>query len=61
MEYIQGTYDFLGLNLYTTFLVKNAKEDLSKKSSKGKDMRITVSKDDKWPKSGLEWLTVTSP
>ncbi|KAJ8927832.1 hypothetical protein NQ314_019663, partial [Rhamnusium bicolor] len=58
IEYIQGTFDFLGLNIYTTYLVKDAKEETSEKSSLKKDMRVQLYQDEKWPKSNSDWLRV---
>lgn len=51
VEFIRGTYDFMGLNYYTTFLVRNdnaSVEDLGVKVSQGLD----------WQKSASSWLRV---
>lgn len=58
IEFIKGTYDFLGLNMYTTYLVKDAPEDNSATPSKDKDRRVILYKDPEWPKSNVDWLTV---
>lgn len=59
IEYIQGTYDFLGLNMLTTFLVKDAPESNSTKPSSDKDMRAIVYKDPHWTTTNADWLTVS--
>ncbi|KAJ8917370.1 hypothetical protein NQ315_002394 [Exocentrus adspersus] len=58
VEYVQGTYDFLGLNCYTTFLVKDAEEDVSEKTSSDKDIRIKMYQDKQWHKAKSSWLRV---
>lgn len=60
VEYIKGTYDFLGLNMYTTFLVKDAHESNSTIPSRNKDMRVILYKDPAWPTTNAEWLTVST-
>lgn len=57
-EYIQGCYDFLGINMYTSYLVKDAPESNSKTPSRDKDMRAILSQDPAWPKTNAEWLAV---
>lgn len=59
IEYIRGTYDFLGLNMYTTFLVKDSPEINSTMPSKSKDIRVTLYKDPTWPTTKAGWLTVS--
>lgn len=59
VEYIQGTYDFLGLNMYTTFLVKDAPENKFITPSRDKDMKAILYKDPAWGKTNTDWLTVS--
>ncbi|KAG5879581.1 hypothetical protein JTB14_026869 [Gonioctena quinquepunctata] len=41
-DYVQGTYDFVGLNIFRTFFVKNATIKFPKKSSVEKDMNVEI-------------------
>lgn len=59
IEYIQGTYDFLGLNMYTTYLIKDSPESNSSMPSKNKDLRAILYKDPSWEKTNADWLTVS--
>ncbi|KAF2904362.1 hypothetical protein ILUMI_01820 [Ignelater luminosus] len=58
IDYIKGTYDFLGLNIYTTNLVSDREEDPFDEPSYEKDLRIEVTQDPSWPTSNADWLKV---
>ncbi|KAF2897348.1 hypothetical protein ILUMI_08827 [Ignelater luminosus] len=59
VEYIKGTYDFLGLNHYTTFLGKDISEILTDgKPSVEKDSRTVTWQDPSWTASTSGWLKV---
>ncbi|KAK9874486.1 hypothetical protein WA026_002834 [Henosepilachna vigintioctopunctata] len=49
VEFVQGTYDFLGLNYYTTFLVEN-------NNSSTDDLGINKYQKEDWQKSASSWL-----
>lgn len=59
IEYVQGTYDFIGLNSYTTHLVKNVEEDASERTSFEKDVRVKLYQDEDWNKAKSSWLRVS--
>nr|XP_023025916.1 myrosinase 1-like [Leptinotarsa decemlineata] len=48
IDYINGTFDFLGFNTYWTLLVADAKEASIKSSSYKNDVRAVITKDPKW-------------
>ncbi|CAH1103793.1 unnamed protein product [Psylliodes chrysocephalus] len=54
-DFVQGTYDFVGLNIYTTFLVKENKVN-SNKTSIMKDANVTFYQDKEWSKTSSDWL-----
>ncbi|KAF2887788.1 hypothetical protein ILUMI_18385, partial [Ignelater luminosus] len=57
VKYIKGTFDFLGLNHYTTLLVKDIPEiPLGGKPSVEKDSRTESWQDPSWPPSSSGWL-----
>lgn len=57
---IRGTYDFMGLNFYSTNLIEDSHEgyhpDLIHVNN---DAQIKESKDPNWPTSAVDWLTVS--
>ncbi|XP_060533046.1 myrosinase 1-like isoform X2 [Cylas formicarius] len=57
VAYVQGTYDFLGLNLYTTYLVEDFNRS-TEKPSYDKDLGVKISQDEKWSGSASHWLKV---
>lgn len=62
IERIRNTSDFLGINSYTSNLVR--KNDRNNSAgypvpSFMHDMNVVEYKDPKWPLSGSEWLTVS--
>lgn len=60
VEYIRGTYDFLGLNHYTTVLIKDVPfVPISGKPSVKKDSRIMLFYDPSWPSTTVNWNTVS--
>ncbi|XP_018565386.1 myrosinase 1-like [Anoplophora glabripennis] len=58
VEYVQGTYDFLGFNCYTSFLVENVAEDTSEKTSFHKDLRVKTYQDKSWERGKSSWLGI---
>ncbi|PIK52496.1 putative lactase-phlorizin hydrolase-like [Apostichopus japonicus] len=58
-DMIKGTYDFFGLNHYTTqYCVDSDQEDLSNPSSYYKDADVFRWQDSSWPSTGSSWLQV---
>ncbi|XP_063922298.1 myrosinase 1-like [Zophobas morio] len=59
VDFIKGSYDFLGLNSYTTYLIK---DDRSKDNwdsfSESKDLGAKLYQDPEWPGSLSDWLKV---
>lgn len=51
---IKGTYDFLGLNHYTTWLVANGEEESLDQSSFYIDTKVSRSQDPSWNTTGAE-------
>ncbi|KAF2886265.1 hypothetical protein ILUMI_19908 [Ignelater luminosus] len=59
VNYIKGTYDFLGLNHYSTVLTKNVLfEPIFGKPSVEKDSMTVTEYDPSWPNSKASWLKV---
>ena len=54
---IKGSADFLGLNIYTSFVVYPEVSDLSEVSFYS-DQDLQSYQDDKWYTSGASWLKV---
>lgn len=48
IEYMKGTYDFLAINHYSTFLVKDKKPDPIAMPSLDKDCRVDISQNPNW-------------
>lgn len=57
LDYVKGTYDFIGLNYYTSFLVEGAPVNPSRRPNILDDVRINLSQDPSWPKASTEWFT----
>ncbi|XP_063395428.1 myrosinase 1-like isoform X1 [Cydia fagiglandana] len=55
---IRGSYDFLGLNHYTTNLAKPGAGKISSKPNYDDDMGVKLTVNPKWPKSNSTWLRV---
>ncbi|RZB39140.1 myrosinase 1-like [Asbolus verrucosus] len=58
VEYVKGTYDFFGINIYTTFLTKDVEIEDGSEPSFGKDLKAELHHDPKWPESNSFWLKV---
>ncbi|KAJ8973206.1 hypothetical protein NQ317_018955 [Molorchus minor] len=58
IEYIKGTYDYVGLNSYTTELVGDASEEEFGQPSYTKDVRIETSTDPSWNTTAYSWAIV---
>lgn len=56
---VRGTYDFLGINSYTTFLVSDVAEINLSEPSARKDQRIRLSQNASWPRGKSPWLKVS--
>ncbi|ESO98171.1 hypothetical protein LOTGIDRAFT_174304 [Lottia gigantea] len=57
---INGSHDFIGLNLYSTDMVTKSSNDAGKlKPDYGRDIGITGSKDPSWKRASATWLAVT--
>lgn len=61
IEYIKGTYDFFGINHYTTYYAKKSNnKNTFKQPSFEHDRGIEVFQDPSWPESQSSWLKVIS-
>ncbi|XP_025828888.1 myrosinase 1-like [Agrilus planipennis] len=58
IKYIQGTYDFLGLNHYTTRFIEEGNLTPSQVPSFDDDVGVKMEVDPKWEKSAAHWLFV---
>ncbi|XP_069685323.1 myrosinase 1-like [Periplaneta americana] len=56
IEYIKGTWDFFGLNHYTT--VYGSAGEVGSAPSINRDVGVVTSQDPRWPSSGSSWLKV---
>lgn len=60
VEYIRGTFDYLGFNHYTTRLVSDAAvRPHSAVVSFSNDLRVEEIKSAAWPETSADWLRVT--
>lgn len=61
IEYIKGTYDFFGINHYTTYYAKKSDSiNTTKQPSFEHDRGIDIYQDPAWPESQSSWLKVKS-
>ncbi|XP_073957535.1 myrosinase 1-like [Choristoneura fumiferana] len=58
VDMIRGSYDFLGLNHYTTNLVKPGDGRITAKPSFYNDMGVKLIVSPEWPKSNSSWLRI---
>lgn len=58
-NFVRKSFDFLGLNIYTSFLVKDAEERTEKEFSWDKDIKAKIYQDTQWEGSRSSWLKVT--
>ncbi|XP_063932750.1 myrosinase 1-like [Zophobas morio] len=58
LEYIQGTYDFLAVNQYSTSYVEWQEEADINVISYGSDLNVHTWTDDSWESSASDWLKV---
>ncbi|KAK4878338.1 hypothetical protein RN001_010844 [Aquatica leii] len=56
VAFIRGTYDFFGLNYYTSFYAKDKKSDPIDKPSLQKDSRVEEYQDPKWLTGSFEYF-----
>lgn len=59
VEYIKGTFDYLGLNHYTTEKVQLSEVSVAKDPSYSKDKGVTSSFDANWAVAASTWLKVS--
>ncbi|XP_972032.1 myrosinase 1-like [Tribolium castaneum] len=58
IDEIKGTFDFIGLNHYTSTLAKWREDIAIGKPESSKDLSVSVSKDSSWEGSASSWLKV---
>lgn len=58
IDLIRNTHDFLGLNHYTTSLVKDYEYPIDYPTSHSKDVGVAVESDPSWKNSSASWLKV---
>ncbi|XP_026738673.1 myrosinase 1-like [Trichoplusia ni] len=58
VEMIRGSFDFMGLNHYTTYLAAPGSGKISTKPSYQDDINAIITQKDEWPKSNSTWLRV---
>ncbi|KAF2887322.1 hypothetical protein ILUMI_18851, partial [Ignelater luminosus] len=59
VAYIKGTYDFFGLNHYTSFTISDAPEfPIGGKPSLVEDARLIAGQDPNWPSTAADWLKI---
>ena len=56
VDYVRGTFDFLGLNHYTTNLASPKEEPAGAPPSYAKDVGVLKEQDQSWPPSAARWL-----
>uniref|UniRef100_A0A0K8TVF8 Putative glycosyl hydrolase n=1 Tax=Phaedon cochleariae TaxID=80249 RepID=A0A0K8TVF8_PHACE len=58
IKYMTGTYDYIGVNIYTTELVTPAKGGSISEMGIGPDAQVTSWQPEEWEKSSSSWLKV---
>ncbi|CAG9833414.1 unnamed protein product [Diabrotica balteata] len=58
ITYLKGTLDYLGLNYYTTFMVRDSDDEKISDISFEADANINAYQKEEWPKSATPWLRV---
>lgn len=58
VEFVRGTFDFLGLNHYSTSLVSDHEYPIDYPTSYRKDIGVAVEVDPSWRNSSASWLKV---
>ncbi|XP_050512617.1 myrosinase 1-like [Diabrotica virgifera virgifera] len=58
IQFIKGSFDFLGLNYYTVNMVKARGSEVPVVSSWEKDMEVDIYLKEEWPKSSSSWLRI---
>lgn len=56
IELIRGSYDFLGLNHYTTKLISHKNISAEDPTSIAKDTAVLQEADPEWPKTVADWM-----
>lgn len=55
---IKGSVDFFGVNVYTTYLMRDSKDTRGFEQPEFKDLNVKFDIDPAWPGSGSSWLKV---
>ncbi|KAJ0182235.1 hypothetical protein K1T71_001604 [Dendrolimus kikuchii] len=58
IQMIRGSYDYLGFNHYTTYLVSWAEEKFGSSPSFEEDVGVKITQKEEWPKSNSSWLRI---
>lgn len=58
VAFIKGSFDFLGLNHYTSQLVSDAEYSITNPTSYEKDIGVFLENDPTWGNSSVNWLKV---
>lgn len=58
IEYIKGTVDILGVNVYTTVLARPASDPMIDVMGYETDAEVETYQPDEWPGSASSWLKV---
>lgn len=59
IEYIRGTFDFLGLNTYTSYIVKALEaKDVDSSPSWANDAMTSIYQSETWQAGASSWLKV---
>lgn len=59
IDMIKGSYDFMGLNHYTTWMVKKGSRQLRTHPSFEDDVNVQTYQKNEWPRSNSTWLRVS--
>lgn len=58
IRFIQGSFDFFGLNHYSSWLVSDTRIPVNAPFSHWKDVSVSMQQDPKWKPSAATWLKV---
>lgn len=60
IEYIKGTVDLLGVNVYTVFLARALTKDNTDAMGFNEDAEVEFFQPDDWQESASDWLKVST-
>lgn len=61
IDYVKGTFDFLGLNTYTTYIVRALEaKDVDSSPSWANDATTSIYQSDTWAAGSSSWLKVNA-